>query len=289
MPDLWTHIIGGDMVINDLNDRALCNVILENREHFNMGTQGPDFFFYNDFWPWLKKKRGPRIGSLIHTEKPGDFVLSIFEVLREKEGAIQYPKALSYFMGFITHMIMDDKFHRIINERTYTDQEHKRFELELDCVLVKNYYNQDCHKINPISYIKIGEDMDDLIKDIYYLNITKLYDESIDFALINKSYQDMLKAQKILYSPFKVKAALLNLLNNFLSLELNQYLYANANNFYVLTQKDVDDIEREFPDFVTTSIDFMNEVSSYLKGEKSRGELKELIDGYLEQGFLERR
>jgi len=289
MPDLWTHIIGGDMVINDLNDRALCNVILENREHFNMGTQGPDFFFYNDFWPWLKKKRGPRIGSLIHTEKPGDFVLAIFEVLREKEGAIQYPKALSYFMGFITHMIMDDKFHRIINERTYTDQEHKRFELELDCVLVKNYYNQDCHKINPISYIKIGEDMDDLIKDIYYLNITKLYDESIDFALINKSYQDMLKAQKILYSPFKVKAALLNLLNNFLSLELNQYLYANANNFYVLTQKDVDDIEREFPDFVTTSIDFMNEVSSYLKGEKSRGELKELIDGYLEQGFLERR
>jgi len=289
MPDLWTHIIGGDMVINDLNDRALCNVILENREHFNMGTQGPDFFFYNDFWPWLKKKRGPRIGSLIHTENPGDFVLAIFEVLREKEGAIQYPKALSYFMGFITHMIMDDKFHRIINERTYTDQEHKRFELELDCVLVKNYYNQDCHKINPISYLKIGEDMDDLIKDIYYLNITELYDESIDFAIINKSYQDMLKAQRILYSPFKVKAALLNLLNNFLSLELNQYLYANVNSFYVLTQKDVDDIEREFPDFVTTSIDFMNEVSSYLKGEKSRGELKELIDGYLEHGFLERR
>ncbi len=289
MPDLWTHIIGGDMVINDLNDRALCNVILENREHFNMGTQGPDFFFYNDFWPWLKKKRGPRIGSLIHTEKPGDFVLAIFEVLREKEGAIQYPKALSYFMGFITHMIMDDKFHRIINERTYTDQEHKRFELELDCVLVKNYYNQDCHKINPISYIKIGEDMDDLIKDIYYLNITELYDESINFEVINKSYQDMLKAQRILYSPFKVKAALLNLLNNFLSLELNQYLYANVNSFYVLTQKDVDDIEREFPDFITTSIDFMNEVSSYLKGEKSRGELKELIDGYLEQGFLERR
>ena len=289
MPDLWTHIIGGDMVINDLNDRALCNVILENREHFNMGTQGPDFFFYNDFWPWLKKKRGPRIGSLIHTEKPGDFVLAIFEVLREKEGAIQYPKALSYFMGFITHMIMDDKFHRIINERTYTDQEHKRFELELDCVLVKNYYNQDCHKINPISYIKIGEDMDDLIKDIYYLNITELYDESINFEVINKSYQDMLKAQRILYSPFKVKAALLNLLNNFLSLELNQYLYANVNSFYVLTQKDVDDIEREFPDFVTTSIDSMNEVSSYLKGEKSRGELKELIDGYLEHGFLERR
>ncbi len=288
MPDLWTHIIGGDMVINDLNDRALCNVILENREHFNMGTQGPDFFFYNDFWPWLEKKRGPRIGSLIHTEKPGDFVLGIFEVLREKEGAIQYPKALSYFMGFITHMIMDDKFHGIINERTYTDQEHKRFELELDCVLVKNYYNQDCHKINPISYIKIGEDMDDLIKDIYYLTITELYDESINFEVINKSYQDMLKAQRILYSPFKVKAALLNLLNNFLSLELNQYLYANANSFYVLNQKDVDDIEREFPDFVTTSIDFMNEVSSYLKGGKSRGELKELIDGYLEHGFLER-
>lgn len=289
MPDLWTHIIGGDMVINDLKDRALCNVILENRTHFNMGTQGPDFFFYNDFWPWIKKKRGPRIGSLIHTEKPGDFVLAIFEILREKEGEIKYPQALSYFMGFITHMIMDDKFHRIINERTYTDQEHKRFELELDCVLAKNYYNQECHKINPVSYIKIGDDMDDLIKDIYYLNINKLYDESIDFEIINESYQDMIKAQKLLYSPFKVKAALFQLLNNFLSLDLNQYLYTSVNNFYLLTQKDVDDIEKEFPDFVATSINFINEVSLYLKGEKSRVELKELIDGYLKHGFLERR
>ncbi|HKL12957.1 MAG TPA: zinc dependent phospholipase C family protein [Halanaerobiales bacterium] len=289
MPDLWTHIIGGDMVVNDLNDRALCNVILENRAHFNMGTQGPDFFFYNDFWPWIENKKGPSIGTLVHTEKQAEFMLAIFDILREKEGALQYPKALSYFMGFVTHMIMDDKFHRIINERTYDESEHKRFELELDCVLVKNYYNEDCHKLSPTSYIKIGDDLDDLIKDIYYLNITKLYDKSIDFKVINKSYQDMIKAQNILYSPFKIKAALFNLLNNFLSIDLNQYLYANVNNFYVLTQKDVDDIEKLFPKFVTTSIDFLNEISLYLKGKKSREKLKELIDGYLTHGFLERR
>jgi hypothetical protein len=289
MPDLWTHIIGGDMVINDLNDRALCNVILENRKRFNMGTQGPDFFFYNDFWPWIKEKRGPKYGNLIHTNQPGEFVLSIFDILQDKEGSVQYPEALSYFMGFITHMVMDKKMHPIINERTYNDQEHKRFELELDCVLVNNYYNEDCHKLSPITYLKFGDELDDLIKDIYYLNITRLYNKSITLEIINQSYQDMLKAHSILYSPFKIKSTLLTLLDNFLSLNLDQYLYANVNSFYVLNQKDVDDIEDKFPEFVSTSIDFMNEISQYLKGRKEREEMKDLIDGFVDHGILERR
>lgn len=285
MPDLWTHIIGGEMVINDLKDRALCNVIMENRKHFNMGTQGPDFFFYNDFWPWIKEKKGPEIGTIIHTQNQSEFVLSIFDVLREKEGSIQYPKALAYFMGFVTHLILDDKIHRIINARTRDDIEHKRFELELDCILVKEYYNEQCHKLNPVSYIKMGDKMDDLIKDIYYLNITKLYDKQLDFELIDQSYQDMLRAQSILYSPFKLKAYFYSLLSNFLSLDLNQYLYAKVNNYYVLTQKDLDDVEEIFPEFISTSINFIRKISLYLKGSIEREELKESIDNYIVKGI----
>ena len=55
MPDLWTHIVGGDMVIKEIEDRALYELLVENRKFYNFGTQGPDFFFYNatvriSFW-----------------------------------------------------------------------------------------------------------------------------------------------------------------------------------------------------------------------------------------------
>jgi hypothetical protein len=62
-----------------------------------------------------------------------------------------------------------------------------------------------------------------------------------------------------------------------------------VNSFYVLNQKDVDDIEEKFPEFVSASIDFMNEISQYLKGRKEREEMKELIDGFVDHGILERR
>lgn len=285
MPDLWTHIIGGDMVINDLDDRAVCDLILEYRKYFNMGTQGPDFFFYNDFWPWIKDKKGPLIGRMIHNEKKSEFIVSIFDILKENEGAIQYPQALAYFIGFITHLVLDEKVHKIIDVSIDNDKDHKRFELELDCILVEKYYNEKCYKLNPVNYIKIGNKIDDLIKDIYYLNITRLYEKNINIELIDQSYQDMLKVHNILYSPFKVKATLFKLLNNFLSLDLNQYLYANVNRYYVLSSRDLDEIENIFPEFISISKDLIKEISLYLKGDKKREDLKELINSYINLSF----
>ncbi|MFO7815635.1 MAG: zinc dependent phospholipase C family protein [Halanaerobiales bacterium] len=287
MPDLWTHIIGGDMVLNELDDRGLSSVILEYRNHYNLGTQGPDFFFYNNFWPWTKEKRGPSIGALIHTKRQTEFVLEVFEILREKEGSVQYPKALSYFIGFITHLILDKKIHEIIDEKTNNNKEHKRFEIELDCILVDNYYNEKCYKLKPDSYLKIGNELDELIKDIYYLNITKLYEEKINFEVINNSYQDMLRAQNILYSPFKIKAYILSFLNNFLSIDLNQYLYAKVNSYYLITQKDLDRIEKLLPEFVSISKDLIGVLSLYLKGKNERKDVKKRLEDHFGEGFFE--
>lgn len=289
MPDLWSHIIGGDMVVDELENRGLSNLILEYRNYYNLGTQGPDFFFYNDFWPWIKEKRGPSIGAIIHSKRQADFVLDAFEILKEKEGSVQYPKTLAYFMGFVTHLVLDKKIHDIIDRTTYNNKEHKRFEMELDCILVENYYNEKCYKIKPDNYLKIGDNLDVLIKDIYYLNITKLHEENIDFKLINDSYQDMLKAHNILYSPFKVKAYILSFLKNFLSLDLDQYLYAKVNNYYIITKEVLDEVEKIFPEFVSISKDLINILSLYLKGKKERKDVQRVVEDHFGEGFFERR
>lgn len=289
MPDLWSHIIGGDMVVDELENRGLSNLILEHRNYYNLGTQGPDFFFYNNFWPWIKEKRGPSIGTIIHTKRQADFVLDAFEILKEKEGSVQYPKTLAYFMGFITHLVLDKKIHDIIDRTTYNNKEHKRFEMELDCILVENYYNEKCYKLKPDAYLNIGDNLDVLIKDIYYLNITKLHEENIDFKLINDSYQDMLKAHNIIYSPFKVKAYILSFLNNFLSLDLDQFLYAKINNYYIITNEVLDEVEKIFPEFVSISKDLINVLSLYLKGKKERKDVQRVVEDHFGEGFFERR
>ena len=277
MPDLWTHIIGGDMVVKKIEDRALYDLLVENRNYFNFGTQGPDFFFYNDFWPWIKDKKGPDIGTSIHDENQAKFLANSFELLKEKEGTKNYPFALSYFMGVITHFLLDKYFHEVIDQNTNNGVQHKRFELELDCLLVKRYFKKECFKINPKSYIKTNEKLNSLIVDIYYYNITKLKDKNFQIELINKSYQSMLKAHQILYSPFKVKAYMFKFIDKFLSLNLHQYIYANIDNYLYLNQTVFDEIYSLFPDFISESINVIKHFTLYLKNKEEKQELLDSI------------
>lgn len=280
MPDLWTHIIGGDMVIKEIEDRALYELLVENRKYFNFGTQGPDFFFYNDFWPWVKDKKGPDIGSKLHEKNQAEFLVSTFELLKEKEGSINYPFAVSYFMGVITHFLLDKHIHKIIYEKTNNGVEHKRFELELDCLLVKKHFNEECYKINPSSYIKSEDKLNTLIVDIYYYNITKLHNQNLQIELINKSYQSMLKAHNIIYSPFKVKAYIFKLLDRFLSINLDQYVYANLKKYKLLDRSVFDEIYSLFPQYISESIKVLEYFTEFLKGKNEKQKLLELISIY---------
>jgi len=278
MPDLWTHIVGGDMVIKEIEDRALYELLVENRKFYNFGTQGPDFFFYNDFWPWIKDKKGPDIGTLLHDKSQANFLANSFELLKEEEGSKNYPFALSYFVGVITHFLLDKYFHKVIDQKTNNGVEHKRFELELDSLLVKRYFNKECYKINPKTYIKTNDKLNSLIVDIYYYNITKLHDHYLQIDLINKSYQNMLKVHEILYSPFKVKAYIFKFLDRFLSLNLHQYIYANIDNYMYLNKPVFDEIYSLFPQFISESINIIEYFTLYLKNKKDKQELLKLIE-----------
>ncbi|MCF8008319.1 MAG: zinc dependent phospholipase C family protein [Halanaerobiales bacterium] len=281
MPDLWAHIIGGEMVINKLNDKALCDVIINNRNYFNMGTQGPDFFFYNDFWPWIKEKKGPTIGNLIHNKMTIDFLIESFRKLKEKKGILYYPESLSYFMGFITHIILDKNIHQIIDNFTTDDFEHKRLELELDCYFTKKYLNSECYKLNPLNYINIGDNFNQMISQIIYSNINQMYNLNLDLDFIDKAYNDMLKVHSILYSPYKVKITILKLFTSFFSIDLNQYTYADVNSFSILSTTDIDQVEEKMIKYIKQSKNVINIYCKYLKDKIDIDQVKKEIDIYL--------
>ena len=69
MPDFWTHVIAGQEMINKSQNERLIALFDENKEIFNFATQGPDFFFYNNFWPWKKEKEGVNLGERLHNEQ----------------------------------------------------------------------------------------------------------------------------------------------------------------------------------------------------------------------------
>ncbi|MFW6271064.1 MAG: hypothetical protein ACOC4G_13445, partial [Bacillota bacterium] len=46
MPGFWTHIIAGDLIIDEIENTSLKNMIKSHKKFFNLGCQGPDFLYF---------------------------------------------------------------------------------------------------------------------------------------------------------------------------------------------------------------------------------------------------
>ncbi|MFO8001765.1 MAG: zinc dependent phospholipase C family protein, partial [Marinilabilia sp.] len=106
MPDFWTHILGGELVIKELkqeDEQQYLKIITDNQQLFNLGCQGPDIFFYNDFWPWIKEKRGPSIGEKMHQNNVAELFKVSLEFLKQNQNSDDFSQLFAYLSGFVVH------------------------------------------------------------------------------------------------------------------------------------------------------------------------------------------
>ncbi|MTI67705.1 MAG: zinc dependent phospholipase C family protein [Firmicutes bacterium] len=224
MPDLLTHTLFGEDILKKVND-SLSTIIKENRALFNLGCQGPDIFFYNDYLPWIKKKRGPKLGALMHNEKTAKFILEAINYLNlNVNNKEDYNKLLSYIIGFISHFELDRIAHPYIvyytgiydkyDKNTFQYKgNHKRLELIIDFLLLKDKKNKIATKTPLYKIINGGDNLANIISLFFISTFNKVYLTNIDKSLINDSYKDMKKVLKILYDPYGFKKTLLNVVD----------------------------------------------------------------------------
>ena len=72
MPAMYAHYVFGDEVLPQL-DSSIKRIVNSHRELFNLGLQGPDFYFYDQLF-YLKKKSLALIGSALHRQSCGSLV-----------------------------------------------------------------------------------------------------------------------------------------------------------------------------------------------------------------------
>ena len=131
MPSTYAHYLYGKKIIERL-DEPIKNIILNNREIFNIGLHGPDILFY--FRPIVKNKINT-IGYKIHDEIARDFFEKTIEVIKkskDKDGAT------AYVLGFICHYILDSECHPYISKKIKESNiPHVEIEAEFDKILLK--------------------------------------------------------------------------------------------------------------------------------------------------------
>lgn len=204
MPNIWTHILFCEDVVDAVKKPYPFS---QYENLMKLGAQGPDPFFYYNFWPWIKEEPVHEIGMAMHKKECGAFLMDMIVSAKEMSAGVQ-----AYVAGFVTHHVLDRNTHPYIHYRAgYDGNNHQKLEVIIDTIMMKKYHNLKSWKAPVYKEIDVGRSLDKDVLSLLYENINKhypaLHKDSAKY--IQKSYRDMKLALKILADPYGWKNVLL--------------------------------------------------------------------------------
>lgn len=206
MPNVWTHMYFGERLLEKTN---LIKLDADTKPYFNFGTQGPDPFFYHNFWPW-KSSAVTEVGDRIHHEMCGDFLLKLIDFTKAR---MDDEKLVAFTTGFITHHILDRNAHPYINYRSGTEgNRHQKLEIIIDTLLMKKFKNIETWKTPVYKELSIGKSLHEPIERMLRETVNSTFPDlhaKMPAGYVDQSYQHMQTALRVLYDPFGWKNKLL--------------------------------------------------------------------------------
>lgn len=305
MPDVFTHILCGHDAIQGL-DQSWRTIISKKEKLFNLGCQGPDMFFYNDFMPFIKRKRGLKFGRMMHVEKTGDFLIESINYIKENaSNETDFDLLFTYISGLICHFGLDRKAHPYIyyhsgkheknnpETRKYSGY-HKRLELIIDTILMKERKGLESHRHPIYKEIDIGTSLPKSIVNYYVCTLSKTYNPKEIINFINDSYKDMKTVLKLAHDPSGIKKFLMKVLDRIANddIEYNTLIYPrriDSRHDYMNTVRNpwnhpCDKSEGYFESFydiynlaVKESLDMIKTTINYLENKIDINKLKKAI------------
>ena len=222
MPALLTHYLCGNAMLKLIDNELIQSSIISHRNVFNLGTQGPDIFFYYGAWPWAKNKGISKFGDRMHEEKTGEFILEALKYVIESDEALK-GTLTAYMYGYICHYILDCHTHPYIfyktgfvrNGETYTSKftcYHRMFETTLDVLMLKQELGKRPSEFKASAQIRISSQAAAAIGDMYSKVLRKVYGVDISTELVCRAVDDIAGIAAVLRDKTGIKKKLLSTL-----------------------------------------------------------------------------
>ncbi len=215
MPDFFTHTIFGLRVNDWLDVEMKMNL-------YNFANQGPDFFFYADFYPWKRQKRGMPYAKMLHKDKAKETLLEAIVYAKEN-----YNDAIrTYLYGWINHYTLDSMTHPYVFEKEDQGFDHKEIEMAIDLHTIERFrflprYGPDLVALEDIDLANI--------RDIYTHVLAENFDETLPPDLVRQSYEDFVTYQKIFHDrENQKKKRLIRWVGRLFHLNLNRHYFGTT-------------------------------------------------------------
>src|SRR6056297_606402 len=208
MSDLLNHYYCGELILEKLNYGPK-NIITLNRDLFDLGCQGPDFFLYNGVSPWKKDKGIQKYGSLIHTCPTSELFFVMAKYIKDLNNEDLKKRYSSYLFGYICHHTLDSLTHPFIfyytgvkdikkPETSIYSHYHKKFEMYLDVFMTKKLGKKGPLEFPMWEIFTLNNVDEDVVYTLNKEALKKLYDIDLEKSDVS----DSLKEAKFLLKLF---------------------------------------------------------------------------------------
>lgn len=208
MPGLITHLLCGHATAKQV-DKELSDVIKKYPESYNLGTQGPDIFFY--YLPGFLNKETLNLGLLLHKNNTQDYILSMIESTKKLEGE-QKDIATAYICGYLTHYSLDASTHPYIYYKTGFRQKgdkikaikyslyHRKFETAIDVLLLNHFTGKTPSEKSLWQFFNVDDTQEVVLGKIISSSLNSAYGRNISPKRTTKILKYVVLATKYLQS-----------------------------------------------------------------------------------------
>jgi len=204
MPGFLTHYISGQALLQMI-DPNIQKIIMPCERLYNLGTQGPDIFFY--YMPGHLRKRSRGLGTQMHLNDLGIFLTEMAKVAKEAPSSAR-TVIFSYTAGFIMHYALDANAHPYVYAKTYQDHvpkiknsaDHRKFETAIDIAMLKLLSSKKPADYNQWELIAADNNQMYTASTAVSTALQHVYDREIPAGIVKQAMWHMVQLTRLLQS-----------------------------------------------------------------------------------------
>ncbi len=205
MPNIITHDLFCQEVFKNLPQTY---TILNNRQAYRIGSNGPDFLFFHKLFKKGESKIA-KIGVQLHDDYIHEFYETAILTCAKEETFLK-SCMISYLIGHYLHWQLDSVMHPYVFYHTgFSKKEYKynhyRFESMMDTMLLRHFNQQSTKQFKTYQVCAHNDLIIDSITKIYIPSVQASLQQKITREDIKRALHDWQQVQKLLYDPYMVK------------------------------------------------------------------------------------
>jgi hypothetical protein len=302
MPGFITHYICGQAVLRAA-PLAIQKMVEPHAQIFNLGTQGPDIFFY--YFPGMLKKRIRQIGRHMHEHSYGLFLGSMAALLRGAETQDTHGILLAYICGNMTHYALDVAAHPYVYAKVGTPQKgkkmrtiknsvnHRRLETAIDVLMLNLMSSEKPADYKLWQLIRVESDPAHTVAERISECIQETYDIPVSPRDVYKAMMYMIRVTRVIQSRNGRRKRFMELIEN---LTIGEHLFSSIVHMQEVTdgvdymnmekspwmspnieEEKTDSFLELYHEAVEDAVQMMETLWRYIQGEVSQSKLAAVL------------